>query len=179
MTEYPQGEHPDHWLPNPAEATHRFILGRAPQSGGKPLVVVAMNPSHASDLKSDRTVNRVVDASIGLGYDGWTMLNVYPERSSTPKALGAFDPRLSSENAQAIVDYLRASQTTEVWGAWGDLSHRNLVLGQVDVICALKTLGVGVFTFGSLTVNGQPRHPSPPGNALDWRLPKSYWLESA
>lgn len=173
---YPPGETPDHWRPNPATPAHRFVLGRAPRIGGSPLVVVGMNPSHASDLVSDRTVNRVIEASHDLGYDGWTMLNVYPERSTSPRLLTPFDQGLSDANVQAVLDHLSANRVTEVWGAWGDVPHRTLVLGLADVLAALKQHRVRVFTFGRFTDRGHPRHPSPPGYALDWRQPQTYWL---
>lgn len=65
MIAYPFGQEPDFWQPNPADARHRFALGRIAECtpGSPPLVVIGMNPSHARETESDRTVNHVIDAS--------------------------------------------------------------------------------------------------------------------
>jgi hypothetical protein len=71
--QFPPGQAPDFWNPIPESPNHRFALGRVhtPAVSLNPLVVIAMNPSYASSSESDRTVNRVIEASSQLGHDGW------------------------------------------------------------------------------------------------------------
>ena len=122
--------------------------------------------------RSDRTVNRVIRASSDLGHDGWVMLNLYPERSSSPQRLGKFDKRLSKRNVDAIVKRLRRLGVTRVLGAWGDLRHPTLKRAKDDVLKALKKRGIDVYYYGDLTAHGNPRHPNPRGREWSTKGPK-------
>lgn len=64
---YPKGYEPDFCNPQSYEY-YRFAIG---EKGKNMLIAICMNPSAASDATSDKTVNRIIDASIELGYDGW------------------------------------------------------------------------------------------------------------
>jgi hypothetical protein len=164
MHRYPPGYEPDFWDPIAPSPTHRFALGRA---GSSPLVTVGMNPSHASDLVSDATINRVIDASVELGHSGWVMLNLYPQRASSPSALGTFDAALSAANCRAITAILHRFGVREVGAAWGGYRHPTIVAAQADVTATLTASGVALYAFGTLTRTGQPRHPKPRGGRLD------------
>lgn len=175
---YPQGQAPQYWRPSSPSPDHRFILGSsadpATLAGSSPLVVMGMNPSHATDLVSDSTVNRVVEASMELRHTSWWMLNLYPERSSKPTNLRAFDPALSEENCGEIADFLRVAQVDQVLGAWGDLKHPTLRQAKKDVLVMLRSINVRVFYYDTLTLRGNPRHPSPRGKEWDLSGPKKY-----
>src|SRR5699024_8627806 len=103
MITYPTGQEPDFWTPNPADTSHRFALGRIGEcsAASPPFIVIGMNPSHASESESDRTVNHVINVSM-REHSGWLMLNLYPERSPDPKTLSAYDAQLSAWNCEAI-----------------------------------------------------------------------------
>jgi hypothetical protein len=133
-----------------------------------------MNPSHAREDQSDKTMNRLIQASQENGYAGWIMLNLYPERSPKPSALSPFDPALSSANKEAIARVLTRYQTTEVLGAWGNLTNATLRTARIDVLTMLAASGVRVFTLDLLTKEGNPRHPSPQGGYLPMLGPKVY-----
>ena len=169
---YLRGQEPQYWRRSPPSADHRFVLGTPADPrhmvGRNPLVVIGMNPSHASDTEADTTVNRVIQASLDLNHSSWSMLNLYPERSSKPADLGVFDPALSTQNCDEIQAFLRLGQVNEVLGAWGDLKHRTLRLAKLDVLAMLKSIGVRVYYYGTLTEKGNPRHPNPRGT--DWDL---------
>ncbi|MGE3193507.1 MAG: DUF1643 domain-containing protein [Microbacteriaceae bacterium] len=162
--DYPPGLAADYWNPFPSEPTHRFALGRR---GSKPLVALAMNPSHADESRSDRTINRLAEASVTLKYDGWLMLNLYPERSPSPRGLGPFDRSLSDANCVAIIDELSANGVSNVLGAWGNPPHPTIRMAKVEVLKALKGAGIGVFYFGTKTLLGNPRHPNPRARPWD------------
>ncbi|GAA2187327.1 hypothetical protein GCM10009786_11740 [Leucobacter alluvii] len=178
MITYPVGQEPDFWDPNPADARHRFALGRIGGSSPSkpPLIVIGMNPSRARESESDRTVNRVIRASEEIGgYDGWLMLNLYPERSPKPSALGGYDRGRSDANCAAIVQVLRQLGATEVLGAWGNMGgSATLRRALSDVRALLAGIGVHVFTMDPLTRQGNPRHPQPPGRPLPMLGPKAY-----
>ncbi|MCA1307987.1 DUF1643 domain-containing protein [Microbacterium esteraromaticum] len=140
----------------------------------RPLIAIGMNPSHAAETQADRTVNRLIEASVRHGYAGWLMLNLYPERSPKPKDLTDYDPALSALNCAAIEQVLLRHSATEVLGAWGNMPHRTLKRAKLDVQALLDRMGVRVFTWDPLTKQGNPRHPSPPGRPLPMLGPKIY-----
>lgn len=176
MIEYPSGHEPDFWEPNPGVPSHRFALGSASRAGAgiAPLIAIGMNPSHAQETKADRTVNRLIQASVHHGYAGWVMLNLYPERSPKPSKLSAFDADLSDQNCVAIERVLERHRAIEVLGAWGNLPHPTLKRAKLDIQALLDRMGVRVFTWDRLTSEGNPRHPSPPGRPLPMLGPKHY-----
>lgn len=143
-------------------------------SPGELLVVVGMNPSHATEKQSDATVNVIANGSACLGYAGWLMLNLYPERSPKPGNLGTFDKSLSDNNCAALVDVVTTYGVNEVLGAWGDLRHDTLRRARNEVLGTLSALNTQVFHFGTLTMKGEPRHPSPRGRRYDFRAQKTY-----
>jgi hypothetical protein len=173
---YPTGHEPDLWDPNPGRSGYRFALGKAAlaTSESPPLIAICMNPSHAREDQSDKTINRLIQASQDRGYTGWVMLNLYPERSPKPSALSAFDSTLSDANKFAITQVLARFESTEVLGAWGDLRHATLRQAKREVLPTLAGLGVRVFTFDPTTNSGNPRHPSPQGGYLPMLGRKEY-----
>ncbi|QZY52271.1 DUF1643 domain-containing protein [Leucobacter tenebrionis] len=176
MIEYPVGQEPDFWDPDPADAGHRFALGRigVRSAGSPPLVVIGMNPSHARETESDRTVNHVIEVS-RREHSGWLMLNLYPERSPKPKALRPYDAGLSAANCEAIEHVLGLVEASEVLGAWGNMGgSATLRRALPDVRALLSGMGVKIYTLDSLTGQGKPRHPHPPGRPLPMLGPKRY-----
>jgi len=163
MTTYLSGQEPDFWDPRPSEMTHRNALGNTAHASpsNPPLIAICMNPSYADEGRADRTVNRLIDASRAHGYSGWIMLNLYPERSTNPSGLSAFDPVISAANCAAIERVLSEYEATEVLGAWGFLSRATLRRAKVDVLATLKRLDVRLFSFANPTADGEPRHPLP------------------
>lgn len=153
---YPKGEEPNLCIPKKNNEYHRFLLGRL---GTNPLVAVCMNPSAANEDYSDRTVNRVINVSKRLGYDGWVITNVYPERATNASDLADFSPILSEENIQRIMDFLLENKISEVWGAWGNLGHPSLIKGRDDLLSVFKDNHISIYSFAPLTKLGQPVHP--------------------
>lgn len=176
MFTYPPGHEPDFWDPVLPVKEHRFALGRvALVSPGKPpLVVLGMNPSYADDQRSDKTINRIIEASVHHGYSGWVMLNLYPERATSPDNLAPFDQQLSTSNCNAMEAVLTRFGVTAVLGAWGNPPNQTIRAARKDVLSTLKRLNVQVFSFDALTAEGHPRHPTPRGGRLLMTGPKHY-----
>ena len=176
MIAYLMGQEPDLWCPDPEEQTHRFALGRVAEASGQrpPFISICMNPSFADQTQSDKTVNRLIKASMDNDHHGWMMLNLYPERATNPSNLSPYDPGLSKANCSVVSQQLRTFGVSEVHGAWGDLKHPTLQQAKVDVLETLDQLGVRVFTFDGLTATGNPRHPTPRGRGLQMAGTKRY-----
>ncbi|QTV80770.1 DUF1643 domain-containing protein [Microbacterium sp. NIBRBAC000506063] len=177
MIAYPIGQEPDFFDPDPGNDAYRFALGRIRDCtvSAPPFVVVGMNPSHARETASDKTVNHVIEVS-RREHRGWLMLNLYPERSPKPKDLAGYKPELSAANCDAIERVLIRFGVTEVLGGWGDLGgSATLKRALPDVLALLDRMGVRVFTLDPLTKAGKnPRHPHPPGRPLPMLGPKEY-----
>ncbi len=176
MIAYPADQEPDFCDPDPGNDDYRFALGRIGDRtpGSPPLVVIGMNPSHARETESDKTVNHIIDVST-RDHSGWLMLNLYPERSPDPKALAAYDSALSAANCEAIEHVLGLVGATEVLGAWGNMGgSATLRRALPDVRALLSGMGVRIYTLDALLRTGHPGHPYPRRGPLPMRGPKTY-----
>lgn len=180
MIAYPVGQEPDFLEPDPADARHRFALGKiagcTPES--PPLVVIGLNPSHAreteSESESDRTVNHVIDLST-RAHSGWLMLNLYPESSPKPKSLSPYDAALCTANCEVIEHVLRLVGATEALGAWGNIGGFKTLKETLPGVRALMDkMGVKIFTLDALLKTGNPPHPHPPGRPRPMLGPKVF-----
>ena len=153
---YPVGEAPNLCIQQLYNKYHRFLLGRL---GKRPLVAICMNPSAANEEYSDRTINRIIGASQKLGYDGWIVANVYPERATNASDLDEFNLELAAENVRLIINFLFENGINEVWGAWGNLGHTSLQQGKELLLSSFKENDIRVYSFAPLTKWGQPIHP--------------------
>ena len=177
MIAYPTGQEPDFLDPYPGNDDYRFALGKIAGSSpaAPPLVVIGMNPSHARESRSDNTVNHVISVARRDGYSGWLMLNLYPERSPKPSCLNPYDATFSTANCAAIERLLGQLGVTEVLAAWGNLGGSNtLKRAQPDLMALMRRFGIRMFTLDPLTIEGNPRHPHPPGRPLPMLGPKRY-----
>ena len=166
LLEYPSGLEPDHSVPV-EYAGHRFVLGRV---GKNPLIAICMNPSAANLTSSDSTVNKVAKASVDLGYRGWFIVNIYPERATKAQAMDPLEEELINQNVAAIRRLLREYGVKEVWGAWGELKHPNLTAGLKDLLEMLTKEGIKVFAF-HVNKSGNPKHP------LYLKIDPANWVE--
>lgn len=134
------------------------------------LVVICMNPSTASDKITDPTVNEIIRTMFIMGYKGFTLFNLYPERATYPKDLPEYETvtkevkdkmdKYLKENIDEIDKFLKDNpDITEVWGAWGDIDKKVLKLGKEEVLKLLKSRDIKVFCFCGKTKKGNPPHP--------------------
>lgn len=131
------------------------------------LVVICMNPSTACDKITDPTVNEIIRTMFIMGYKGFTLFNLSPERATEPKDLTNYtkdkreqiDKHLK-ENIDEINKFLKDnSGITEIWGAWGDIDKKVLKLGKGKVLKLLKKRNINIFYFVKKTREGNPPHP--------------------
>jgi len=150
----------DNWLyEKNSDNSARFILGEV---GKNPLVCVGINPSTAEPNNLDRTLTNVKRFSELNGYDGWLMLNVYPQRSTNPNGLHMeLNEKLHLLNVKHIVDYLSNYKKVDIWAAWGTLIGKRKYLGMAlkDIVEGLKGTRVRWVTIGQVSKHGHPHHP--------------------
>jgi hypothetical protein len=138
----------------------RYSLGR---TGRKSLYVIGLNPSTATQEKSDPTIAKVEQVAIRTGYDGFVMFNLYPVRATdyntlSKKAVAGAIAR----NTQVITTLLETDLLPTIWAAWGTpITRRYFFLQSARTIVEqLKQTRAIWVHFGALTVGGHPRHPS-------------------
>ncbi len=166
---YPKGCSPDYIEPKDYKP-YRFALGK---KGTNPIVAICMNPSAAKEESSDRTINKIIKLGQTFKMDGWIVFNTYPERATNARNMDKYNRSLSENNISVIRDYLIDNHIKEVWGAWGnDNGIDALVKGKKDLLKMLNEIGVKVYYFGTLTKDGNPRHPLQRQEKTDYSVKK-------
>jgi hypothetical protein len=138
----------------------RFILG---SFGATKLFVFGVNPSKANKEKSDTTITKVETFSRNLGFQGFVMLNIYPQRATNPDELN-LDPNdnLVGRNTKIIRSQIQNGSQPQIWAAWGNLIRsRNYLWDCLSKIAEeLKQFNPIWKHCGQPTKPGHPRHPS-------------------
>ncbi|MGA0569602.1 DUF1643 domain-containing protein [Variovorax sp. VNK109] len=148
--------------------TWRYTLG---QSGERPLLVIGLNPSTATQERADPTVARVRKVAALHGYGGFVMLNLYPVRATDYRKLPVTVSKVAFErNLQAIEDVVAQVPEPHIWATWGQsvTYHGYFLKARDQLIERLAKYNPKWFRLGELTATGHPRHAS----RLDynWRL---------
>lgn len=137
---------------------YRYALGK---ECSKPLFVLGVNPSKATDQFLDPTVKNVESFAQLLGFESFVMLNLSPQRATDPKKLFKnLDAVAFKRNIKIIEGLLRPGST--VWAAWGDLITCRPYMFQTlfDLYNLSKPLNLSWLQYGEPTKKGHPRHPS-------------------
>jgi hypothetical protein len=140
--------------------TLRFILGK---SGTKPLCVMGLNPSTADDCKPDRTLTKIMGFAERNEFDGFMMLNLYPQRTPYPEDLSSqCIYAYHNENMERIKNFVRARKQLHILAAWGaTIEIRDyLVDCLLDITKIFTHVPVYWYQIGEQTQKGHPRHPS-------------------
>jgi len=140
--------------------TIRYALKK---EGKKMLYVFGVNPSTATDKKSDPTMRKVKKFAENFGFDGYAMLNLYPLRSTNPYALPKeIDEELHQKNLRCIGEVIGDAKNPVVLFAFGNPIYAAHYLKKCfkDIVTMLKPLCPQWKRLGTLTKAGNPRHPS-------------------
>lgn len=147
--------------------TCRYLLGI---SGASPLFVVGLNPSKADDQKPDPTIRRVMGFAQRNGYDGFVMLNLYPQRTPYPDRLHRRQNReIGSENLRQIERVLASFSQPHILACWGvNIGLRPYLSHYLREIYHIsRSRSVSWLQIGHLTKAGHPRHPG----RISYKLP--------
>jgi len=138
----------------------RYALGK---HGPRKLLTIGLNPSTATQEKSDTTVAKVEGVAIRHGFNGFAMLNLYPIRSTNFNALPFdVDSQAYSENLDQVESFVAAEPNPVIWAAWGEnIDARDYFLAAaLELFSRLKQYDPTWQHLGKLTKSGHPRHPS-------------------
>jgi hypothetical protein len=138
----------------------RFALGR---SGERKLLVIGLNPSTATRVKSDATVAKVETVARHNGHDGFVMLNLYPLRATDPSTLPRrANVRQMRHNLDVIEAIVAAESAPVLWAAWGAAIGDRAFLSSAafELVSRLRGYRPRWQCYGPPTADGHPRHPS-------------------
>lgn len=134
---------------------------------GPRLLYVMLNPSKATELANDPTIERCERRARQLGYGSFGVVNLFGLRETSPAKLKAARAPEGPENMGEIE--AAVAQCNHVLAAWGVHGvHRN----QCEIVTPrLRKLGKPLFHLG-LTMQGHPRHPL----YISYKTPLQPWV---
>jgi hypothetical protein len=133
---------------------YRYSLARTWDRAAGRLLFVMLNPSTASEVVNDPTVERCEQRTRRLGYGGFEVTNLFAFRATDPRDLrAAAEPVGPLNDAVLARAARRAIRIVAAWGVHG--AHRGR--GQ-EVAAMLRATGRPLCHLG-LSKEGHPRHP--------------------
>ncbi len=134
--------------------TFRYQLTRVWSPEGRRALFIMLNPSTATEIQNDPTVERCERRARALGFGAFRVVNIFAFRATDPRVMRAADDPVGPENDTAILQSLDwADQIICAWGAHG----AHLARGQ-EVEDLLRASGKPLHHLG-LTKEGHPKHP--------------------
>jgi len=132
---------------------YRYLLERRWAEGGV-LLYILLNPSTATELRNDPTVERCERRARALGHGGFAVANLFAFRATRPADLMHAAEPVGAGNDAVLLDAARtAGQVLCGWGVHGAHLGRGAAVAAV-----LRGAGVPLCHLG-LTKAGHPRHP--------------------
>ncbi|NNE82059.1 MAG: DUF1643 domain-containing protein [Silicimonas sp.] len=133
---------------------YRYSLTRVWDTEGRRLLYIMLNPSKATELANDPTIERCERRARKLGYGGFRACNLFALRETDPGRLKKADRPEGPDNMAQLQEAV--VWTDDILCAWGvhgaHRSHSGAVLK------AINTRAKPFLTLG-LTKDGHPRHP--------------------
>ena len=133
---------------------YRYLLTRVWDEGGKKALFVMLNPSTATEVQNDPTVERCERRARALGFGAFRVTNIFAWRDTDPKAMEAAAEPIGPENDAAIRE--SAGWADFIVAAWGTHGAH---LGRGPAVARLlRDTGRAVHVL-DLTKAGHPKHP--------------------
>jgi hypothetical protein len=139
---------------SPCEA-YRYLLTRVWNPEGEKALFVMLNPSTATEVQNDPTVERCERRARALGFGAFRVTNIFAFRATDPRVMRAVADPIGPGNDAAIADSAQswADRIICAWGTHGAHLGRG---AQVERL--LRATGRPLFTLG-LSQGGHPKHP--------------------
>ena len=132
---------------------YRYLLTRVWAPGKKALFVM-LNPSTATEVQNDPTVERCERRARTLGFGAFRVTNIFAYRATDPKVMrSVVDPVGPGNDAAILESAVWADSIVCAWGNHGLHRDRGAIVADL-----LLQTGVPLLHLG-LTGQGQPRHP--------------------
>jgi len=113
-----------------------------------------LNPSTATEVQNDPTVERCERRARALGFGAFRVTNIFALRATDPRDMRAAADPIGAGNDAAILE--AADWATQVVCAWG--THGAHIGRGIAVEALLRPTGVPLLHLG-LSKAGHPKHP--------------------
>ncbi len=134
--------------------TYRYLLEREWDAGARRIAFVMLNPSTASELRNDPTIERCERRARQMGYGAFRVVNLFAFRATSPADLRRAEAPEGSGNAAAVAEACDwADLVLAAWGVHG--AHQGAGPRLAEMLLAR---GAELHHLG-LTRHGHPRHP--------------------
>lgn len=132
----------------------RYALTRIWQPDGPRLLFVMLNPSTATEVQNDPTVERCERRARALGFGGFRVCNIFAWRDTDPRNMRTAKDPIGPENDQIIHDACQwADQIICAWGTHGAHLQRGPAVETL-----MRASCDHLFHLG-LSKAGHPKHP--------------------
>lgn len=134
--------------------TYRYTLTRVWNPAGPKALFVMLNPSTATEVQNDPTVERCERRARALGFGAFRVCNIFAFRATDPRVMRAQTDPVGPENDTAIArSALWADRIICAWGTHGAHRARGPAVEEV-----LRGTGRRLYHLG-LSKAGHPKHP--------------------
>ncbi|WP_372993345.1 DUF1643 domain-containing protein [Sulfitobacter sp.] len=134
--------------------TYRYSLTRVWEMSGKRLLFVMLNPSKATEVDNDPTVERCERRARALGFGAFQVTNIFAFRETNPKLMRQADDPVGPDNDQVLREGVAwADVVIAAWGTHGAHLGRGTEVAQL-----LRRLDAPLHHLG-LSIAGHPKHP--------------------
>ncbi len=132
---------------------YRYALTRT-WGDGRRVLFVMLNPSTATEIQNDPTVERCERRARALGFGAFRVTNIFAWRDTDPRKMRAATDPVGPENDAAILEGANwADQIVCAWGTHGAHLNRGAA-----VEALLRRSGCVLHHLG-LSKDGHPKHP--------------------
>ncbi|MEO0991555.1 MAG: DUF1643 domain-containing protein [Pseudomonadota bacterium] len=133
---------------------YRYQLTRTWDADGQRVLFVMLNPSTATEVQNDPTVERCERRARALGFGAFRVCNIFAWRDTDPKALRKAEEPVGTGNDHAILEGCDWSDAAVcAWGTHGAYQSRG-----PEVEALMRGTGQPLFHLG-LSKAGHPKHP--------------------
>lgn len=133
---------------------YRYDLTRVWDTQGRKVAFVMLNPSTATEVQNDPTVERCERRARALGYGAFRVCNIFAWRDTDPKLMRKATEPIGTANDQAIIEAcIWADTVVAAWGTHGE----HLARGPA-VETLMRNAGKPLHHLG-LSKAGHPKHP--------------------
>ena len=133
---------------------YRYQLTREWDIAGRKALFVMLNPSTATEMQNDPTVERCERRARALGFGAFRVTNIFAFRATDPREMRAqADPVGPGNDAVITESALWADRIICAWGGHGAHLARGAATRHL-----LRGLGKPLFHLG-LIQSGEPKHP--------------------
>lgn len=150
---FQKGDAPSTAVYSPCER-YRYLLTRTWDAAGERALFIMLNPSTATEVQNDPTVERCERRARALGFGAFRVCNIFAWRDTDPRAMRAAADPVGPQNDAAILESTGwADRIVCAWGSHGAHLDRGR-----RVEAMLRATGLQLYHLG-LTKDGQPKHP--------------------